>query len=109
MTDVFSVTAAWDKPSYATGQIMTGTISGNDVLTQTTTITETAGPVTVPVVAADGAQSTVSLPAVPVTVTTTTTLPQSVVIDTTKPIVDNGPNPRTFTVSANKLSFSAVA
>lgn len=109
MTDVFSVTAAWNQASYTTGQTITGTISGSDVLTATTTKQTTVGPVTVPIVAADGAQSTVSLPAVPVTVTTTTTTPESVVIDTTRPIVDNGTPARTWKVSADKLSISATA
>lgn len=109
MSDVFSVTAAWSQPSYTAGQTMVGTISGGDVLTQTTTTTETVGPVTVPIVAADGAQSTVSLPAVPVTVTATTTTPESVVIDTSRPIVDNGTPARTWVVSANKLSITATA
>jgi hypothetical protein len=105
MTDVFSVTAAWDKTSYNQGDTITGTISGSDVLTTTTTTT--VGPVSVPVVAADGAKFKVSLPAVPVTVTTTT--PESVTIDTTQPIVDSGPTPRTWVVSANKLSITATA
>ena len=109
MSDVFSVTAKWDKTSYNSGDTITGTISGGDVLTTTTTTTTTVGPVTVPVVAADGAKSTVGLPAVPVTVTTTTTTPESVVIDTTVPIIDNGTPPRTWVVSANKLSITATA
>lgn len=109
MTDVFSVTAAWNQASYTPGQTILGTISGSDVLTAPTTKQTTVGPVTIPIVAADGAQSTVSLPAIPVTTTTTTTTPESVVIDTTRPIVDNGPSPRTWTVSANKLSISATA
>lgn len=109
MSDQFNVTAAWDKASYAAGQTITGTISGNDVLTTTTTTTGTAGPVAIPVVAADGAQSTVSIPAVQVTTTSTVATPQSVVIDTTRPIVDNGPAPRTWTVAANMLSITATA
>lgn len=109
MTDAFSVTAAWNQASYTTGQTMTATISGNDVLTQTTTTQTTVGPITVPIVAANGAQSTVSLPAVPVTVTTTATTPESVVIDTTRPIVDNGATPRKWVVAANGLSISATA
>lgn len=109
MTDAFSVTAAWNQASYTTGQTIAGTISGGDVLTSTTTTQATAGPVTVPVVAADGAQSTVSFPAVQVTVTSTAATPESVVIDTTRPIVDNGTPPRTWTVSANLLSITATA
>lgn len=107
MPDVFSVTASWDKPSYNAGDTITGTISGNDVSTVTTTSTKTVGPVTVPVVAADGAQSTVSIPAVPVTVNTVVTAPESVVIDTSRPIVDT--SGRTWVVSASKLSISAIA
>lgn len=109
MTDAFSVTAAWNQASYTTGQTMTATISGNDVLTQTTTTQTTVGPITVPIVAADGSQSTVSLPAVPVTVTTTATTPESVVIDTSRPIVDSGTPSRTWAVSADKLSITATA
>lgn len=109
MTDTFSVTASWDQSSYTSGETITGTISGGDVLTTTTTATSTVGPVTVPIVAADGAQSTVSLPAVPVTVTTTTTTPESVVIDTTRAIVDSGTPSRTWVVLANKLSITATA
>jgi len=105
-SDVFAVTASWDKPGgYQAGQTITGTIAGNDVLTTTSVVN--AGPVTVPIVAADGATSTVSLPSVPVTIITTT--PESVVIDTTKPIVDSGTPPRTWVVAANKLSISAAA
>lgn len=108
-SDVFDVTAAWSAASYTTGEDIVGTISGGDVLTQTTTTTETVGPVTVPIVAADGAQSTVSLPAVPVTVTTTTTLPQSVVIDPSRPIVDSGTSARTWTISADGRSITGTA
>src|SRR5215813_4177541 len=104
MSDVFNVTASYDKPSYTQGQTITVTISGNDVLT--TTVNAQAGPVTIPVVAADGSVSTVTVGTVPVAITTTT--PESVVIDTTRPIVDTSPTPRTWTVSANKLSITAI-
>ena len=106
MSDDFSgVQAAWDKASYASGDTVTGTISGQDV--QTTTSESTVGPLVVPLVSADGAKSTITFPAVPVTITTV--LPESVTIDTSLPIVDNGPNPRTWVVSADKLSISASA
>lgn len=107
--DAFNVTAAWSASSYTSGQTITGTISGGDVLTKTTTTTSSVGPVSVPVVASDGAQSTVTLPAVPVTVTATTATPESVVIDTSRPIVDSGPTPRKWVVAANGLSISATA
>ena len=105
MTDTFNVTAAYDQQSYTAGQTITVTISGNDVETQT--LTGQIGPLAIPVVAADGATATVSLPQTTVTVTTAT--PESVVIDTTRPIVDTSPTPRTWTVSANKLSITATA
>ena len=108
-SDAFDVTASWNQTSYTAGQTITGTISGGDVLTTTSTSVQNAGPVTIPVIAADGAQSTVSIPTVPVTITTTTTTPESVVIDTSRPIVDSGNPARTWVVAANKLSISAVA
>jgi hypothetical protein len=109
MTDAFSVTAAWNQTSYTAGQTITATISGGDVLTTTTTSAVNVGPITIPVIAADGAQSTVTLPAVPVTVTNTVATPESVVIDTSRAIVDSGTPPRTWVVSANKLSITATA
>lgn len=105
MIDTFNVSASYDKPSYNQGDTITVTISGNDVQTQT--MQGQIGPLSIPVVAADGAQSTVSIPQTTVTVTTAT--PESVVIDTSRPIVDTSPTPRTWTVAANKLSISATA
>lgn len=105
MTDVFNVTAAYDKASYNTGDTITVTISGGDVLTQT--VSSQVGPLTIPIVAADGATSVVSVPQTLASVTTTT--PESVVIDTSKPIVDTSPTPRTWTVASNKLSITATA
>lgn len=109
MTDTFNVTASYNQTSYTAGQTITGTISGGDVLTTTTQTQGQAGPLTVPIVAADGAQSTISFPSVPVTITTTVATPESVVIDTTRAIVDTSPTPRTWTVSSNKLSITATA
>lgn len=105
MTDAFNVTASYDKPSYNGGDTIKATISGGDVLT--TTATSQVGPLVIPVVAADGAKSTVSLPQTTATVTTVT--PESVVIDTTVPVVDSSPTPRVWTVSADKLSITAIA
>lgn len=105
MTDVFSVTASYDKTSYTQGQTITATIAGNDVSTVTTT--GQIGPVAIPLVAANGAVSTLTLPQTTVQVTAAT--PQSVTIDTTKPIVDSSPTPRVWTVSSNKLSITATA
>ena len=105
MADVFSVTAAYDMPSYTQGQTITVTISGADVLTANST--GTVGPLTIPIVAADGAKTTVKVPAENVTITVAT--PESVTIDTSTPIVDTSPTPRTWTVSASKLSITAIA
>jgi len=105
MADVFNVTAAYNKPSYTAGEVITVTISGSDVHTVVTT--GQIGPLSISLVAADGATSTLAVPQTTVSVTTTTQ--ESVVIDTTKPIVDTSPTPRVWTVSANKLSITAVA
>jgi hypothetical protein len=111
MTDVFSVTASWDKASYNAGDMITGTIAGGDVSTTTTgATTQTVGPVTVPIVAANGATATVVFPAVVADFPgTTVATPESVVIDTTRAIVDSGTPARSWVVSANKLSITAVA
>lgn len=105
MSDVFSVAAAYDKPSYVGGDKITVTISGGDV--QTVISQSQVGPLIVPIMAADGTTSTINVPMTSVTITTTT--PQSVTIDTTKPIIDSSPSPRTWTVSADKLSITATA
>jgi len=109
MPDTFSVTGSFDKASYSPGNTITGTISGGDVLTVTTTTQINVGPVTVPIQAADGAKFQVVFPVVTVSNTVTTSTPESVVIDTTLPIVDNGPSPRAWTVSADKLHITAIA
>jgi hypothetical protein len=111
MADTFNVTASWSKASYNVGETMVGTISGtNTHTTGDTTVTETGGPVNIPVSATGGAQSTVNLPQVNVirTIPGTTTVEQ-VNIDTTRPIVDTSPTPRSWVVSADKKSISATA
>jgi hypothetical protein len=105
MADVFNVIGTYNQTSYVQGQTIVMTISGNDVLTTTTT--GQAGPLTVPVVAEDGATSTITIGSVPVTLTIATN--ESVTIDTTRAIVDTSPTPRTWVVAANKLSISATA
>lgn len=105
MTDTFNVSVAYDKSSYLQGDTIKATISGGDILT--TTVVGQAGPLTIPVVAADGAVSSITLGSVPVTLTVAT--PESVVIDTSKPVVDTSPTPRTWVVSADKLSITATA
>lgn len=105
MSDVFNVTAAYDKPSYVGGDVIKVTISGNDV--QTVVTQSQIGPLDIPLKAADGATTTVHVPAEQATITTAT--PQSVVIDTSQPIVDSSSAPRVWTVSADKLSITATA
>jgi hypothetical protein len=105
MTDVFNVVGTYNATSYLPGQTITVTISGNDVSTVTTT--GQIGPIAIPVVAADNATTTLNVPLTTVTITAAT--PQSVIIDTTRPIVDTSPTPRTWVVAANKLSITATA
>jgi hypothetical protein len=105
MADVFNVVGTYNATSYVAGQTITVTISGNDVLS-TTTVGQ-IGPIGIPLVAADNATSVLNIPLTTVSVVTST--PESVVIDTTKPIVDTSPTPRTWVVAANKLSISATA
>ena len=105
MTDVFNVSAAYDKPSYVTGDLITVRISGN--AGRTDAFSGQVGPITIPIVAADGTKATVTVPMSSVTMTVTTQ--ETVTIDTSLPIVDSSPTPRVWTVSADKLSISAVA
>jgi hypothetical protein len=102
MSDTFNVTAAYDKAAYNAGDTITVTISGSDVLTTTTQAT--AGPLVVHIAAADTATQDITLPSVPVTITTTT--PESVTI---VGITDNGPTPRVWTIGASKVTGTATA
>lgn len=104
MTDTFSVTAAYDAPSYNTGATMTITISGNDVLTQTTTQQAQSGVLTLTVTAADGATTTITVPPTTVNVTTTTSTPESVKITG---IIDS--SGRVWTINSSGLTATAVA
>ena len=101
MTDTFNVTASYDKQSYAAGDTITITISGGDVLTTTTQAS--AGPLTVHIAAADGATQDLILPAVPVTVTTST--PESLVVTG---VTDTSAKPLAWSVGATGLTVSAV-
>jgi hypothetical protein len=110
MSDVFNVTASWSKTSYNAGETMVGTISGTNAhTTGDTTTHQTAGPVTIPVSASpSGAQSTVTLAGVDVATTVPgTTTTESVLIDTAAFVASQGG--RTWTVSADRKSISAVA
>lgn len=112
MSDIFDVTATWNKPSYNVGETITGTISGTNHHTSDETVThQTVGPVNIPVVAApSGATSTVALPAVDVLVTTPgTSTDEPVLIDTSRSVVDSSATPRTWVVSGDRKSISTVA
>lgn len=105
MADTFNVTAAYDKTTYNQGDKITVTISGGDV--STVAITSKVGPIAIPIIAANGATTTINIPAENVSVVTAT--PQSVVIDISKPIIDTSATPRLWAVAANRLSISATA
>lgn len=112
MSDVFSVSASWSQASYTAGQTMVGTISGTNAhTTGGTTTHQTGGPVTIPVSASpSGGQSTVTLSGIDVATTVSgTTTTEAVLIDTTRAIVDTGTPVRTWVVSADRKSISAVA
>lgn len=104
MTDTFNVTASFDQSSYNQGATMTLTISGSDVLTQTTTATVGLSG-TINLVAADGSTSTLAFPSgATVTSTSTTTTPESVKISS---ITDS--TGRVWTVAASGLTATATA
>ncbi len=102
-SDTFDVTFAWSQTGpYAPGATITGSITGDDVLTTTTT--EPIGPLTLTYTAADGATTVVTAPAG--TYQQTVATPESVKITG---VVDNSANPLTWTIASNGLSISAVA
>lgn len=97
-TDTFGVTAAFDKPGYKAGDVMTLTISGGDVRATTDTSTVTA---TLSLTAADGSTGSVTAQ-VPVSKTVST--PESVVITS---VTDT--SGRTWAVAAGGLTATATA
>lgn len=101
-TDTWNVSANYDQPSYTQGQTITVKLSGADVLTTTTT--GTAGPLVIRVTAADGAVTTLNVPTAQVTMTVA--IPESVKITA---VQDNGTPPRTWTISPDGLTATAVA
>jgi len=105
MSDVFNVTASYDKPAYNAGDTITITIAGGDV--QTIVTTNKVGPITIPSVAVNQAKTTITIPAETVTVTTAT--PESVKIDPTVAIDDTSATPRAWTLAPNGLSISSIA
>jgi hypothetical protein len=101
-SDKFNVTAAYDKAAYNNGDTITVTISGNDV--QTSVTQGTVGPLTLHLTAADTATTDITIPAQPVTITTTT--PESVVLTG---ITDTSSTPRVWTVAASGVAATATA
>jgi hypothetical protein len=102
MADTFNVTAAYDKSSYNTGDTITVTISGGDVLT--TTVQGQVGPLVLTITAADGVTIPLNVPQQPVSIPTST--PESVKITA---VSDTSPTPRIWTISASGLSITATA
>lgn len=100
MGDVFSVTGVVTPANPTTGQTLTLTITGGDVLTQT--VVGTLGPLTLILLAADGATSTITVPSAPYQQVTST--PQSVKITS---VTD--PSGRAWTIAASGLTATAVA
>ena len=100
MPDTWNVTAAYDKPQYNQGDTMTIAISGNDVQTIQSLIQ--SGNVSLQITAADGATTTINVP--PVNISVTTTTPESVTITG---VTDD--SHRTWTIDASGLSATAVA
>lgn len=102
-SDAFNVTASYDKPAgYKNGDTINIAIAGGDV--QTTVTQATIGPLTLHLKALpNNATQDITLPAVPVTITTTT--PESVVL---AGITDTNPNPLVWTVGADGVTGSAV-
>lgn len=100
MTDTFNVTATLDKTTYNSGDTMTVSISGGDVLTTTTQVP--SGTLTLTITAADGATTTVNVS--PATISMTTSTPESVKITA---ITDT--SGRTWTIAASGLTATATA
>lgn len=100
MTDTFNVTASFDKTSYTTGETMTITITGDDVMTETAPQTVSG---TITLTAADGATSTLEFPS-GTTVNVSTSTNEAVKMTA---ITDS--SGRTWTIAANGLTATATA
>jgi hypothetical protein len=106
MADQFNVTAAYDKPSYVGGDTIKVTISGDDVVTSVATVQ--IGPLAIQVInPSDGVTQIINAPAEQATITTVAH--NSVIIDTSVPIIDSSTAPRVWTPSTDKLSITSVA
>ena len=106
MTDTFNVTASYDKASYNQGDTIKVAISGNDVQTITTVTQGQIGPLALTITAADGATEVVNIPQTAVSISTTTTTPESVRITS---VSDTSPTPRSWVIDASGLFITATA
>lgn len=107
MADSFAgVSVTFDKTSYNTGDTITATLAGEDVLTTTQTSSQAlAGSFNL--TAADGATSTLAFPAgATVNVTTTVATNESTKITG---VADTQNAARVWTVAANGLTATATA
>lgn len=104
MTNTWNFIASYDKPSYDKGDTMTATISGDYVLTTTTTTQQQSGALTLTLTAADGAKTSISLPATAVNVSTTTTSHQPVKITGV-----SDTSGKAWTIGATGLTATALA
>lgn len=100
MADVFSVSAVLSPTNPTTGQTITLTAAGSDVLTTTTQ--STIGPLTLSFKAADGATTTITVPSAAYTQVTTT--PESVTLTGV-----SDPSGRIWTILPGGLTATAIA
>lgn len=105
MSDVFNVTAAFDKTAYNGGEIAKVTISGDDVETITTVTNGKVGPLQLKITAENGAETMISVPEVDAAFSSTTTTHRSVRITE---VIDNGATPRFWTIDASGLFATAT-
>ena len=105
MSDQWNVTAAYDKPAYNAGDVMTIAITGNDVVTDTTTTVAPSGTVTLTITnPTNNSVTTITVPPQNITTTTTTTTPESVKITA---VVDD--SNRQWVIDPSGLSATATA
>lgn len=107
MADSFAgVSVTFDKTSYNTGDTITMTLAGEDVLTTTTTVAQ-ALTGTINLVAADGATTSIAFPTgSTVNVTTTVATNESTKIAS---VADTENAARVWTPAANGLTATAIA
>lgn len=103
MADSFSgVSVSFDKTSYNTGDTITMTLAGEDVLTTSQSVALSG---TISLLAADGSTTTINFPSGS-TVTTTTATNESTKIAS---VADTENAARVWTIAANGLTATATA